>query len=89
MNRTTLALVATLAGISSMPALATNGYFLHGIGQKSMGMGGVGIALSQDTFATGHNPAGMVMVGDRMDAGLTWFRPSREAEIRGTPLGGA
>lgn len=77
-----------LAGLIATPATATNGYFQHGIGQKSMGMGGVGIALPQDTFAAGHNPAGMILVGDRMDVGLTWFRPSREAEIKGSPIGG-
>lgn len=88
MYRRIRALVVTLACTSATPVLATNGYFMHGVGQKSMGMGGVGIALPQDTFATGHNPAGMVLVGDRMDAGLTWFRPSRESEIRGSPLGG-
>lgn len=44
--------------------------------------------MPQDTFAAGHNPAGMALVGDRMDVGLTWFRPSREAEIQGSPFGG-
>ena len=64
-------------------ALATNGYFSHGYGVKSMGMAGVGIALPQDGLAAATNPAGTAFVGDRLDLGLTWFRPSRGAEIRG------
>jgi long-chain fatty acid transport protein len=31
--------------------MATNGYFSHGYGIKSKGMGGVGIALPQDAMA--------------------------------------
>ncbi len=62
-------------------AWATNGYAPHGIGQKSKGMGGVGIALVQDTVGAGMNPAGMVLLGNRVDAGLEWFRPSRKTEI--------
>lgn len=68
-------------------AYATDGYFAHGYGVKSQGMGGVGIALPQDAIATATNPAGMGLIGDRVDFGVTWFRPQREAEITGTPLG--
>ena len=72
-------------------ALATNGYFSHGYGVKSQGMAGVGIALPQDGLAAATNPAGTAFVGDRLDLGLVWFRPSRGAEISGnglnTPMG--
>ena len=64
-------------------AMATNGYFSHGYGVKSQGMAGVGIALPQDGLAAATNPAGTAFVGDRLDLGLVWFRPSRGAEIRG------
>lgn len=72
-------------------AYATDGYFAHGYGVKSQGMGGVGIALPQDAIATATNPAGMGLIGDRVDVGVTWFRPQREAEIVGnsTPFGSA
>lgn len=50
-------------------------------------MGGVGIALPQDALAAAANPAGMGLIGDRVDFGVTWFRPQREAEITGTPFG--
>ncbi len=50
-------------------------------------MGGAGIALPQDAIAAANNPAGMVMVGDRVDIGLIWFKPTRSAEITGNNCG--
>lgn len=67
----------------STQAFATDGYFSHGYGVKSQGMGGVGIALPQDALAAATNPAGMGLIGDRIDFGVTWFRPIRESEIEG------
>jgi long-chain fatty acid transport protein len=75
-------LIAALA-IASTNAFATDGYFAHGYGVKSQGMGGVGIALPQDALAAATNPAGMGLIGDRIDFGATWFRPIRESEIVG------
>lgn len=76
--------VLVVAGLAAPGlALATNGYFSHGFGMKAKGMGGVGIALPQDALAAATNPAGMVMVGDRLDVGVDWFRPIRDAEIAG------
>lgn len=76
------------AGILVAPlAHATNGYFAHGYGMKAKGMGGVGIALPQDSLAAATNPAGMVMVGNRIDAGVDWFRPIRGATLTGTAGG--
>jgi len=69
--------------IASADANATDGYFAHGYGVKSQGMGGVGIALPQDALATATNPAGMGLIGDRVDFGVTWFRPQRESNISG------
>ncbi len=71
--------------LASSEASATDGYFAYGYGVKSQGMGGVGIALPQDALAAATNPAGMGLVGDRIDLGATWFRPIREAEISGNP----
>lgn len=76
---------AIAAACAPGAALATNGYFSHGYGVKAQGMGGVGIALPQDSIAAATNPAGMAFVGDRFDLGLTWFRPTREATISGVP----
>jgi long-chain fatty acid transport protein len=69
------------------PAFATNGYFSHGYGIKAKGMGGVGIALPQDALAAATNPAGMAMVGSRMDFGLDLFMPDRTATWTVSPAG--
>ena len=87
MNRITVSLLA--AGIMASPlAHATNGYFPIGYGVKNEAMGGASIALPLDSIAAANNPAGMVMVGDHIDFALTWFKPNREAEIKGNCLGG-
>ena len=64
-------------------AAATNGYFAHGYGLKAKGMGGVATALAEDSFGGANNPASMVWAGGRLDLGLDWFRPTREAERSG------
>lgn len=83
----TLALL-TLAALPQM-ASATNGYFAHGYGVKSLASAGVGIALPQDGLTAATNPAGTAFVGNRLDLGATLFNPSRGAEIKGnqTPYG--
>ena len=72
-----------------LPAIshATNGYFSHGYGVKSDGIVGIGIALPQDALAAATNPAGTVLVGDRIDFGLTLFNPKRGSEITGNGFG--
>lgn len=83
--------IAVLVAIAaaSGSAFATNGYFSHGYGMKAKGMAGVGIALPQDGLAAATNPAGMVMVGDRLDVGVDWFKPNRGADIVGSFAPGA
>jgi long-chain fatty acid transport protein len=66
---------------------ATDGYFSHGYGVKAQGIAGIGIALPQDGLAAATNPAGTVLVGDRIDLGVTWFIPKRGAEISGNAFG--
>lgn len=74
-------------GLISPMAHATNGYFSHGYGMKSKGMAGVGIALPQDSLAAATNPAGMVMVGDRLDLGVDYFKPVRSSSTTGYSMG--
>ena len=62
-------------------ASATNGYFSHGYGIKAKGMGGAGIAFGQDALAAATNPANMVLVGNRIDLGVDYFRPIRETTV--------
>jgi len=70
-----------------MIASATNGYFSHGYGMKGKGRVGVSTAFTDDTFGGANNPAQMVWVGQRLDAGIDWFRPIREASRFGSPAG--
>ena len=87
MKLKTIASLLIAGGLVSPLAHATNGYFPIGYGAKTEGMGGAGIALPQDSLAAANNPAGMVMVGDRMDFGLIWFKPNRSTNISGNCLG--
>ena len=82
------ALLATAVTAALLPAaaFATTGYFSHGYGIKAKSMGGVGIALPQDSLAAATNPAGMALVGNRLDLGLDWFKPDRGSEVVGNPM---
>jgi long-chain fatty acid transport protein len=80
---TAIALVAILAPA----AFATNGYLIHGIGTRAKALAGAGVAFPQDALSPGTNPAGLVWVGKRYDAGLGFFNPNREYTITGNPSG--
>jgi long-chain fatty acid transport protein len=87
LNKIVVSLIA--AGVMASPlAHATNGYFAHGYGMKAKGMAGVGIALPQDSLAAATNPAGIVMVGNRLDVGVDWFKPNRNTEAGGISYSG-
>lgn len=73
--------LAVAAAVSAPSAFATNGYFAHGYGIKAQGMGGAGVAFSQDALAAATNPAGMALVGNRFDLGATLFTPDRKSEV--------
>jgi len=64
-----LTLAAALT-VNPSPAHAMNASRQIGYGAKSKGMGGVGIALPQDSLVAAMNPAGMPYVADRWDIGL-------------------
>ena len=87
-NKIVVSMIA--AGVMASPlAHATNGYFAHGYGMKAKGMAGVGIALPQDSLAAATNPAGIAMVGDRMDVGVDLFKPNRNTELMPAQFGTA
>jgi long-chain fatty acid transport protein len=75
--------IAAACLLAAGPALATNGYFSHGYGIKSKGMGGAATALAQDSLGGVNNPASMVWVGNRFDLGADVFMPKRDAERSG------
>ena len=76
--------IASLLIVNS--AYATDGYFLTGYGTKQQGQGGAGVAKPGDSLAGATNPAGLILVGNRFDVGLTVFRPNRSATIIGNQL---
>ncbi|MBI3546746.1 MAG: outer membrane protein transport protein, partial [Gammaproteobacteria bacterium] len=84
MKRNMLWAVMSAAVVATPSAFATNGYFAHGYSMKEQGVVGAGVALSQDSLAAATNPAGMVMVGNRMDIGASWFKPIRKYDATGT-----
>lgn len=76
-------LVVALSGV----ALATNGYFSHGVGMKAKAVGGAAVAWPQDALSGANNPAAPGFLGGRFDFGLDLFRPDRGSEIVGHPDG--
>lgn len=82
-NKRLIACAVTAALTIPMTAMATNGYFSHGYGIKSKGMGGAGIAYGQDGLAAATNPANVVLTGNRVDFGVDLFIPDRKTDIVG------
>ena len=85
--RKTLLAVAAAALLTPLASQATDGYFSHGYGMKAKGMGGAATAMAVDTFGGANNPASMVWVGNRLDVGVDWFSPERDAERTGSAAG--
>jgi len=73
------ALTASAFFAFSGSALATNGYFTHGVGTQSKGMAGTGVGSNADMGAimSASNPALGVFVDDNWEAGLSIFSPRR------------
>jgi long-chain fatty acid transport protein len=80
--RTTV-LAAVLATGSTV--WATDGYFPHGYGMQSLGMGGASVAVTGNTFAGANNPALAAFAGNQYEIGANIFMPKRGA----TRVGGA
>ena len=74
-------LVTSTLLLAAASALATDGYFDHGYGVKSKGIGGAGVAFAQDSLAPAANPAGAVDIPDSHQVGLTWFKPDRGVNV--------
>lgn len=77
-TRSLLGAGITISLLASSPlALATNGYFTHGLGVKNKALAGAGTADPQEAIATSINPAAAVIVGERFETGLAIFSPRR------------
>ena len=83
-------LLATGLFVLSAPALATNGYFTHGVGTASKGMAGTGVGSNADMGAimTASNPALGVFVDDSWELGLSVFSPRRSYNASASQLNG-
>lgn len=81
-RKVTAALLATGLFAFSSAAMATNGYFTHGVGTASKGMAGTGVGSNADMGAimTASNPALGVFTSDSWEAGLSIFSPRRSYE---------
>lgn len=66
---------------------ATDGYFTHGYGTKSQGMGGAGVALPLGPLAPATNPATLAISDPGWEVGIGLFNPNRQYEVKGTPSG--
>lgn len=89
MKRNVVLALAVAAAVAAPSAFATNGYFSHGYSIKEKGLAGAGVAMPQDAMASATNPAGVVMVGQQMDLGLSWFSPRRSYSVDATGFIGA
>ncbi len=71
-------------------AIATNGYFTHGVGTQSKGMAGTGVGSSADMGAimSASNPALAVFTDDRWEVGLSLFSPRRSYVASESQLNG-
>nr|VFJ90851.1 MAG: long-chain fatty acid transport protein [Candidatus Kentron sp. H]VFJ91880.1 MAG: long-chain fatty acid transport protein [Candidatus Kentron sp. H]VFJ98537.1 MAG: long-chain fatty acid transport protein [Candidatus Kentron sp. H] len=87
MKKSVLFICLMLWGVA---AQATNGFFANGVGTKSKGMAGAGVALAQDALSGGLNPANLAWLETRMDVGgmLLIVDTGFTAEESGSTTGG-
>lgn len=76
-------IVLGLVVANAVTVYATDGYFSNGYGIKSKGRAGVSLTTTDDAFGGANNPATITWAADRVDLGLDWFRPIRDAERTG------
>jgi long-chain fatty acid transport protein len=80
-------LILTIAMLAAVPAFATNGYFLHGIGTGSKAMAGATTAFPIEALDADTNPALGVFVANGYSVSLALFSPDREYTVTGAPSG--
>ena len=83
-----LVLVVTFTLIGSSSAWATNGYQLIAVGSYQKGMAGATTAAPYDAMSALTNPAGMALIGSRVDFNMEMFNPNRRADLSSLPFGG-
>lgn len=76
-------------GLWGSQAFSTTGYFALGYGPKSNAMAGATVAAPQDAMIGAVNPAGISLVGERIDLSLRAFNPRRKASLDPSVVGGS
>ena len=79
--------ILAIALLAAVPALATNGYFLHGIGTGSKSMAGATTAFPLEALDADTNPAAGVFVNRGYSFSLAFFNPDRQYTVTGNPSG--
>ena len=89
-RKATAAVVATGLFACSGATMATNGYFTHGIGTESKGMGGSGVASPDrnGAISVATNPALGLLSDTKWQVGLAIFSPMRSYTARDSLSGG-
>lgn len=69
------------------PVQATDGYFSNGIGTKSKGVAGAGIAYMKGPFGAAFNPAGLAFLDKKwsVEVSVGIFNPNRKYTVIGAP----
>jgi long-chain fatty acid transport protein len=81
-------LTLSLASAWSPVALATNGYFTHGIGTYNKAQAGSGTASPEQAIDAANNAATGALLGTRTDVGLGLFSPRRSYTAGASQLNG-
>ena len=89
-RKVTAALLATGLFALSSAAMATNGYFTHGVGTESKAMAGTGVASSENLggIAAATNPALAVFSDEKWQVGFAVFSPMRSYTASDSVIGG-
>jgi long-chain fatty acid transport protein len=89
-RKATAALLATGLFAFSSAAMATNGYFTHGVGTESKGMAGTGAGSPTDMggISIATNPALGVFADEQWQIGMAIFSPMRSYETSSSFVNG-
>ncbi len=86
MKKIALLLAGTCVALAS-PAYATNGMRMIGFGPVQDSMGGVGVGATLDACSLLSNPAGIADLGQRLDVGGAFFKPTVKYSATGVAPG--
>jgi len=74
---------AAFAALAASPAMATEGYFTHGLGAVNKSMAGAGVATGFDAMSQATNPASLTLIDPQFTMDISLFSPRRESTLAG------